>query len=194
MTPMLIGLAGPMGVGKSSVAAHLHLERGWHTPIAFADPLKDGLCSMFGMTRAQLEQVKRMDGELVNGVSIRKAMQTLGTEWGRALHGDIWVEAMRKRVNQLMLWQELPGIVIDDVRFENEAAFIRANHGIVIHVHNDAPRLADGHVSERSLNIADNDLTLANVGTTNDLFRSVDKLMARVSGFSQAYMARKVSA
>lgn len=195
MTPMLIGLAGPIGVGKSSVAAHLLMEHGWHPPIAFADPLKDGLCTMFGMTRAQLEQVKRADGELVAGVPVRKAMQTLGTEWGRSLHGDIWVEAMRKRVNQLMLWQELPGIVIDDVRFENEASFIRANHGIVIHVTNDAPRFPRAaHVSEQPLHVCDYDLTLCNVGTTNDLFRAVDKLMARISGFSQAYMVRKVSA
>lgn len=194
MTPMLVGLAGPIGSGKSSVATHLHLEHGWHAPVAFADPLKDGICAMFGITREQLEQIKRAELELVPGVPLRRALQTLGTEWGRSLSGDIWVEAMRKRINRLVLWQELPGIVIDDVRFENEAAFIRANHGIVIHVYNDAPRLADGHISEHSLNIADNDLTLANVGTTNDLFRSVDKLMARVSGFSQAYMARKVSA
>lgn len=192
MTPMLIGLAGPMGAGKSSIAAHLHLEHGWHPPVAFADPLKDGICSMFGITREQLEQIKRAEGDLVSGVPMRRALQTLGTEWGRSLSGDIWVEAMRKRINRLMLWQELPGIVIDDVRFENEAAFIRSHHGIVIHVRNGEARFPrNSHVSEKPLEVQDNDLTIDNIGTTNDLFRKVDNLMARISGFAQAYPARR---
>lgn len=192
MTPILIGLAGPMGVGKSSVAAHLHLERGWHPPVAFADPLKDGICAMFGITREQLEQIKRAEQELVPGVPLRRALQTLGTEWGRSLSGDIWVEAMRKRINRLVLWQELPGIVIDDVRFENEAAFIRAHGGIVIHVRNGDPTFPrNSHVSEKPLAIADNDLVIDNIGTTNDLYRQVDKLMARISGFAMAYPAQE---
>lgn len=192
MTPILIGLAGPMGVGKSSVAAHLHLERGWHPPVAFADPLKDGICAMFGITREQLEQIKRAELELVPGVPLRRALQTLGTEWGRSLSGDIWVEAMRKRINRLVLWQELPGIVIDDVRFENEAAFIRAHGGIVIHVRNGDPAFPrNSHVSEKPLAIADNDLVIDNIGTTNELYRQVDKLMARISGCAMAYPAQE---
>lgn len=192
MTPILIGLAGPIGSGKSSVATHLHLEHGWHAPVAFADPMKDGICAMFGMTRPQLEEIKRAEKDLVSGVPMRRALQTLGTEWGRSLHADLWVEAMRKRINQLMLWEEIPGIAIDDVRFENEATFIRAHGGILIHVRNGDPRFPrNSHVSEKPLAIADNDLVIENTGTTNDLFRRVDKLMARISGFAMAYPARE---
>lgn len=191
-TPLLIGLAGPMGAGKSSIASHLHLEHGWHSPIAFADPLKNGICAMFGMTREQLENWKRSELEMVPGVTVRRALQTLGTEWGRSLHPDLWVLAMKQQINKLVLWSELPGIVIDDVRFENEAQFIREHGGIVIHVRSGdlkAPR--NVHASEQPLRVADNDLTINNNGTVNELHRQVDNLMARISGFSRAYTARR---
>ena len=190
MTPMLIGLAGPIGAGKSSVAAHLHLEHGWHPALAFADPIKDGLCAMFSISREQLEQMKRPNADLAPGVPTRQALQTLGTEWGRSLSNDLWVEAMRRRINKLLLWQTIPGIVIDDVRFENEASFIRAHGGIVIHMRNGEPKFPRcAHISEQPLAIHDDDFVLANDGTTNDLFRKVDRLLARLSGFAPARRA-----
>jgi len=174
MTPLLIGLAGSMGVGKSTISSHLCLEHGWQS-LAFADPLKNGLCAMFDLTREQLEQMKRAGHEIAPGVTARKAMQTLGTEWGRELNQDIWVLALRKQINKLTLWSDLPGIVIDDVRMENEAALIREYGGVVIHVRNgDATAAGDAHLSEQRLHIADNDLTIDNTGSLPALYTMVD--------------------
>lgn len=175
MTPLLVGLAGSMGTGKSTISSHLRLEHGWQS-LAFADPLKNGLCAMFDITREQLEQQKRAGHEIVPGVTARKAMQTLGTEWGRELNQDIWVLALRKQINKLTLWSDLPGIVVDDVRMENEAALIREYGGVVIHVRNgDANAAGDAHLSEQCLHIADNDLTIDNSGSLSDLYAIVER-------------------
>ncbi len=63
---------------------------------------------------------------VLGGVSARKAMQTLGTEWGRALHPDLWVRLWEAGAGE--------GCIADDVRFVNEAQSIRRAGGCVIQV------------------------------------------------------------
>jgi hypothetical protein len=62
---------------------------------------------------------KEVPCDLLCDASPRRAMQTLGTEWGRKLiHPDIWVRAwMRVAVWRLQNGQRL---VIDDLRYPNE--------------------------------------------------------------------------
>lgn len=53
-------------------------------------------------------------------VTPRLALQTLGTEWGRTLYSDIWVDALiRKLVRAGGDW------VVPDVRFKNEVSALR---------------------------------------------------------------------
>ncbi len=55
-------------------------------------------------------------------------MQTLGTEWGRTLAPDLWVNAWCRSI------VGLKRVVADDVRFDNEVAAVRALGGMVFEV------------------------------------------------------------
>ena len=71
-------------------------------------------------------------------------MQTLGTEWGRALSPNLWIETWAASL------AGLDRVVADDVRFENEAAAVRALGGVVLRVERAGAGFASGaaHASE----------------------------------------------
>lgn len=70
-------------------------------------------------------------------------MQTLGTEWGRRCLGDdFW----------LRVWEAtrpFGPVVVDDVRFPNEAEFLRARGGRIYRIER-VGSIGDRHVSERA--------------------------------------------
>jgi hypothetical protein len=51
------------------------------------------------------------------GLSARRALQTLGTEWGRTLDSDVWINCLRRRAEKL----KADVVVVSDGRFFNEA-------------------------------------------------------------------------
>ena len=76
------------------------------------------------------------------GLTPRKALQTLGTEWGRAMHPDTWVRILVRRAkgsDVLNAFGEKVGytvrrVVVSDVRFKNEFDAIKADGGKMIRV------------------------------------------------------------
>jgi hypothetical protein len=73
--------------------------------------------------------VKELPTERLNGHTVRFALQTLGTEWGRNIMGaDFWVKQWEATLDGL------PGAVADDVRFVNEAQAIMSRGGIVLRI------------------------------------------------------------
>lgn len=129
----IIGLTGPAGSGKDSVAKVLVSVHGYYA-LSFAGPLKDALIAMLEIPRATLEDrvAKETPIDWI-GQSPRALMQTLGTEWGRNLvHPDIWLRNAARRLDRLRRFAG--GAVITDVRFENEAAWVRRQGGEVWHV------------------------------------------------------------
>lgn len=155
----LIGLTGRAGAGKDTVAEMLGYER-----YAFAQPLKTML-AVIGFPeppRAQKE-------DLIPGFvfSWRRAAQTLGTEWGRNLQSDIWL-ALAKRYHQNV---KADFLVITDVRFHNEASWIR-ERGTLVHVRGRNATLeltAQQHASELELPFEDGDYVINNSGSLNML-------------------------
>jgi hypothetical protein len=143
---MLIGLTGKAGVGKSTIAYILAREYGY-VCVPFAEPLKDMLRAI-GLTHDELYGDKK---EVVNadyGVTPRHMMQTLGTEWGRNLIGqDVWVEAWKR---SLYRRYSNANIVVDDVRFLNEVAAVRALGGKVVNLNGSPPLndITNRHASE----------------------------------------------
>jgi hypothetical protein len=82
------------------------------------------------------------------GVSTRYLMQTLGTEWGRAIHPQLWVMLMSKRLAN----EAAKHLVIDDIRFEDEATLIRDRGGLIIHINRYPAQAAnDSHISESGI-------------------------------------------
>ena len=60
-------------------------------------------------------------------------MQTLGTEWGRELvHPHLWILLANERLK--VLRGAGIGMLISDVRFQNEADWIRSEGGIVLEI------------------------------------------------------------
>jgi hypothetical protein len=178
----LIGLSGKMGVGKDTVANMiLSLRpRAWKTN-SFAKPLKEGVKAMFGWSDDILENRKtKEEVDDFWGFSPRKAMQLLGTEYGRVgLRDDIWVRAAQHRYEENLSVLD-KGTIMTDVRFENEAEFIRSygDSAILIHIEDPEAPYVDPetlHASELGIKIIENDWLIGNSKS-----EGVDKLRERV--------------
>lgn len=153
----LIGLTGPAGSGKSFCA--YALMGCWHFRLAkFADPLKDMVKVVMraaGMSTGAIHEcIEGMGKDLpchaLMGRTPRHAMQTLGTEWGRdQIDPDFWARLAMIRVRKML--EEGSSVVIDDVRFANEAQLIEDFGGRVIAVNRPASKIVGSHVSENTL-------------------------------------------
>lgn len=176
---MLIGITGPAGAGKDTVADML-VERGF-VKLAFAGPLKEML-AVIGMPEPADRALKEAQIEGFD-FTWRRAIQTLGTEWGRGLDWDIWTKIVGCRIHNLLAAQEYVGatahIVLSDVRFENEAMMIRQLGGCVVHLEGRKVDLgsAAGHVSEQGLRKEANDYVLPNYQTLVDLRIAVKNML-----------------
>lgn len=132
MKQLVIGLKGPEGAGKSTVAKMIHNRYGGDI-IPFAAPLKNMLealgvpaINLYGSPEDKLKPLP-----ILCGKSARVGLQTLGTEWGRDLIGDtIWTTAWLHTAAR----SKAPVIVADDARFESEVNAIRSLGGVIIEV------------------------------------------------------------
>jgi hypothetical protein len=144
--PRLVGLCGPARVGKDTFAeAFSQVSR--FRIARFSETIKDTARMWFGWGDAHIEgHLKEVvDEEL--GFSPREFMLRCGTDFAREmLHPDIWVRVFHRRNGASHL-------VIPDVRFENEANWIRKHHGILVHVQRAGftPEVAQGHASEQGI-------------------------------------------
>lgn len=163
MKPLLIGLTGPARSGKSTAANHLvrnHLLEHY----AFADPLRSGLMEIFNLDPDDFEGERKEQTLDWLGRSPRELMQSMGTEWARHMvHPDVWVRIAEQNLNYLQnSLSSVVGFVVSDVRFENEAEFIRQRGGTIIHIERpDAPAV-NPHSSETGIHLKQSDLTVLN--------------------------------
>ena len=151
--PTLIGLCAPYPhAGKSTLAENL--SRAWnYERMAFAEPLT-WMLEIVTCFRGANDAPKEDPCPALWGHSPRDLKRTLGTEWGRNMvHPDIWLDIMRDRIaSQDGIYD---GVVIDDVRFDNEAEYIKRAGGVIIRL--ERPE-ADGevgltHASDKSLTV-----------------------------------------
>jgi hypothetical protein len=129
---LVVGFTGLIGAGKTTAAQYLVDEHDF-VRVRFAETLKHMLITL-GLSWAEIDgSLREKPCELLGGKTPRYAMQTLGTEWGRQLIcDDLWVRAWRRAVDCHAPYQH---IVVDDVRFENELAAVRAfENSLVIRV------------------------------------------------------------
>ena len=66
-------------------------------------------------------------------------------------------------------------IIIKDIRFENEAAFLRSHNGQIWHVVRDDAQKVNAHSSERGIAISNKDVIIDNNGTLEQLAATVEK-------------------
>lgn len=175
--PLLIGLTGRAGAGKSTVAAYLEDQYGC-CEIAFADPIVNMLGALLAdanISGAWMTERALKELPTPLGFSYRHLAQTLGTEWGRGLAPDFWVRVAALRVQALQAGGD--NVVISDVRFHNEAAFIQAHGGVVVRVlRQDLPHVRP-HASEAQVDHLPATTELLNFGSLATLHDQVDRLI-----------------
>lgn len=66
-------------------------------------------------------------------------------------------------------------VIIKDIRFENEADFIRSHHGSIWHVKRDNAIKVINHTSENGIEIKHGDIVIHNNGSIEDLRRVVEE-------------------
>jgi hypothetical protein len=127
MLPSIIGFSAVAGGGKDTSGDFLAEEFGY-VPLAFAAPLKRATLELFpGWTDAHVYGDLKDVACPVYEVTPRWALQTLGTEYGRALiHQDHWARA------GIQTAQQYERVVFVDVRFPNEVRAIQEAGGAVI--------------------------------------------------------------
>ena len=153
-TPHIIGLTGPAGAGKDTIADTLVSLAGF-TKMAFADTLRTEVHLAFGIDESFLTQretkemplrclainrcmdegfVARMivmhtlKGERLEldaPRSPRQIMQWWGTDYRRHQRTDYWVSAFLMRVRHLLGHRLASSIVVTDCRFPDEADAVR---------------------------------------------------------------------
>lgn len=181
MSQLLIGLAGHARVGKDTAARYLaaHLTL---ISYAFADPLKQALASMFNLTANQLEGTEKEQPLPWLGKSPRELMQLLGTEWGRDLvHPQLWLLLAEQNLQLLAEHdQAMQGVVIRDVRFDNEADWVRSKGGVILHISRRGIRPANDHVSEYGVRHYRGDYVIENDGTLEELYAQLDRTISHL--------------
>lgn len=121
----LIGIVGYMGAGKTTIVNRAIEEIPDTIKIGFADPLYDMIAAM-GIPMETIRDKSKWDEpqELLYGQTLRYAVRSLGTEWGRKLiNVDVWSNIACHKAFALM--QQGTNVIIDNVRFPSEMSFMR---------------------------------------------------------------------
>ena len=106
--------------------------------------------------------------------SVRHMLQTLGTEYGRhCIHPDLWVKAAQPKI--LSFLERGIDVVVDDVRFLNEAALIRKLGGEVWCVERPSAVRTTSHASEGSLDGFHFDRRIVNDSSLFELYGEVKR-------------------
>ena len=126
---MIIGLVGQLGTGKDYITENIL--------IPFFGKDKCQILSMGDSLKVELMVHMNIDFEklyIKKDKDSRRLLQVYGTDIMRRKHGDdIWA----RYVNAWIKVHKFRGkevIIIPDIRFENEAKYIKSNQGLLIKI------------------------------------------------------------
>lgn len=179
---MVIGLTGKARAGKDTVGEYLVKHHGF-VRVSFADKVREAalaLNPMIGIlfnTGTRLHDIVKDLGweKAKENPNVRQLLQRLGTEVGRNLFGEnCWVEAVDRDLQK----HQPKRIVFTDVRFDNEAEYVRELGGEVWNVSRpDAAPVSD-HASEQGLSKSVDDIVV-NQHSLADLYEQVARMLKR---------------
>lgn|SRR5574344_928275 len=174
---IIIGLAGRMGSGKSALAKVC--ENYGYKRINFALPLKTLVCTLFNIESIEiLNSLKKTESsyvfteEICKNISditdinlksilkeckgkelktIREVLQFLGTDVIRKYNQSWHLQKLKEMIDS----DKKENFIIDDVRFPNEAEFVKNKKGTVWFVIRAKTDNISNHISETSLKWTD---------------------------------------
>lgn len=160
----IIGLAGPIGSGKDTLA--LMLTRAGFRRIKFADTLyamANVVDPAFHPDMTQQAKKEFVLGD--SNLGTRRAfLEHLGTEFGRLLVDEnFWSILTRLTILQSQVEAPSLGIVVSDVRFDNEANMIRSLGGHIVHIKPQWECVKTGHASDAGVTFMEDDSILGAV-------------------------------
>lgn len=151
----IIGVTGIAGSGKDTFALVAKEMEQKTDQFAFAGPLKDACKILFNFSHDQLhdqETKEIQDGRWKK--SPREILQWLGTDVLRnQINEDFFVMNMKQRIDD----SKAEYIIVTDVRFPNEAEFIRSLGGKVVKIVRDNKKTGgkttkySSHVTEQGI-------------------------------------------
>jgi len=186
---ILIGIHGKAGTGKDLVAEYLRQNYGLF-PVAFATPIKHAL--VYLLQDAYRLTLSHFDGPIKEvvipglGKSPRQLTQSMGTDWGRdQVNPEVWMRIAAatirdRRALATSIELPFPGVVVTDVRFKDEAQWIRSNGGAVLHLYRAEAKQVNQHVSEDGGSVGPDDLIINNNGTIKELQAKLSSVMSDI--------------
>jgi hypothetical protein len=184
---IIIGLAGRAGAGKDTAGYHLVDAHRFHA-VAFADlinDLADVLITCWDVDYAVLHERSMKEQPIYampGAPSPRRLKQDLG-DIGRAWHPDFWVQALARSVGLHDLPRSSPvhdRIVITDVRYPNEAAWVVGLGGVVLRVVRPGAAPVRDHSSEQHVDSLAVSLEISNDGGIEHLTAELELALARL--------------
>jgi hypothetical protein len=186
----LIGFVGKKGAGKTTcgeLLQQLGRDNGLKIiRVSFADPLKricsDLYCFAYDISPEAFYGSPSEKEQIHVGLgnrSGREVMQFLGTGCFKALTPDVWIAYLMRHIDVVIKYgADL--VVIDDVRFADEAAAIRNRRGLVIQIDREGLPNNDStnqHISETEQNTIDPDDIISNNGDKVTLLRQLQRFL-----------------
>jgi hypothetical protein len=143
---VIVGFQGRKLSGKNEAArrlAQLASPAGWDVEFrAFANPLKDTVCGMYGIDRAELERLKEANGSLLN-YPVRTLLQNFGESARKHFGVHLWLDLCLPRDFQ---HPEGRLVLVTDVRPDYECERVQELGGVVVRI--DGGDEFDGHSTE----------------------------------------------
>jgi len=176
----IVAFTGKRGSGKDTAAQALK-DIGY-VQMSFADPLREILTIVYGVTTEELWDpvLKEKPLDRFPWKSPRELMTVIGTQGFRDLiHQETWVKALERRA------LEREHVVIADLRFLTEEAMLKSHDATIIRVVN--PNRVDTdavsqHRSETEMEQIVPTHTIINDGTIDFLHSCVRNLIAETDG------------
>jgi len=161
----LIGLLGHQGVGKNYIAEVVLkkiLPKKNTVVLAFADHFKVDCITKHNASYDKIFGEKDYD--------TRRLLQKVGTEEGRLKFGeDIWIQTVAIWI-KLLNSRGVERFIISDVRFQNEANWIKSLNGIIIKIE------SSKRFIQRLIKETDNDEEKINEIMNHSSEKSIDEI------------------
>lgn len=132
----LIGISGKARAGKDLLAAHLLAEFSNARHMKFAGFLKKMCRREFNLSQDQTDGGSKAIVDTRYGMTPRQIMIDTG-KFYRSINPNFWIEKLAQEILQIPQAQTAL-VIISDVRFPNEAEWIKRHNGILVRLERDA--------------------------------------------------------